>query len=104
MQHSQPHPLAGQTITITPAHPLPTDPVPGPVSFRVEDWDDRVFGKPWMDNDGNRAALAYAMRSAMGKLPIDNQVVYGKCPSGLGHLVHVSEITGELPTVKDGTA
>lgn len=92
-QHSDPHPLAGQTVTVTPAFPLSTHPAPGPVTFRVEDWDDRVFGKSWMVNDGNAASMAYAVRSAMGRLPIDNEVVYGKCPSGMGHLVHVSEIT-----------
>lgn len=93
MLHSTPHPLAGKTVTITPAHPLSTHPVSGPVSFRIEDWDDRVLGKSWMVNDGNPACIAYAVRSAMGRLPIDNEVVYGKCPAGMGHLVHVSEIT-----------
>lgn len=64
-------------------------------AFRIEDWWDRLTGTSWMFSDGNPAAMIYAMRSA-GGLPLDDEVVYGKdIMSGLGHLVHVSEI-GEV--------
>lgn len=86
--HSTPHPLAGQTVTVTAA--LHSD-EPGDHEFRVEDWNDRLFGVSWMDMQGHPASLVYAMRSAMAGLPLDNEVVYGKV-QGFGHLVHVSEI------------
>ncbi|WP_416976660.1 hypothetical protein [Streptomyces sp. T028] len=95
--HDTPHSLAGQTVTVLPAAPLYSYANTEPVQLRVEDWHDRVFGQSWMTYDGHAASLGYAMRSAMGGLPTDNEVLYGKCDRGLGHLVHVSEI-------KDGAA
>lgn len=90
VQHSTPHPLAGQTVTITADL---YGEARGPHEFLVEDWNDRLFGQSWMDYEGHPASLAYAVRGAMAGLPTDNEVVYGKV-GGLGHLVHVSEITG----------
>lgn len=84
--HASPHPLAGQTVTVT-AELSGT----GPHDFLVEDWNDRLFGQSWMDMQGHPASLAYAVRSAIAGLPTDNEVVYGKV-QGLGYLVHVSEI------------
>jgi len=92
MNHATPHPLAGQTVTITPAAALYSYQDTEPIEFRVEDWNDRTFGQSWMTYEGHPASLGYAMRSAVGGLPTDNEVVYGKCDRGLGHLVHVSEI------------
>lgn len=83
--HSDPHPLAGQTVTV--------DIGDGPEEYRLEDWWDRISGGSWMDATGNPAALGYAVRTA-GKTPIDNEVVYGKA-GWAGHLVHVSEIKEE---------
>lgn len=94
MTHTAPHPLAGCTITVNPAAALFRHPDTRPVQLAVEDWTDRAFGRSWMDMDGNPACLSYAMRSAIGNLPVDNEVVYGKDASGIGHLVHVSEIAG----------
>lgn len=88
--HSTPHPLAGQTVTVRAD--LHGD-GPGAHAFRVEDWNDRVFGQSWTDLEGHPASLVYAMRSALGGLPLDNEVVYGKV-GPFGHLVHVSEIEG----------
>jgi hypothetical protein len=62
------------------------------MDFRVEDWWDVMTGGSWMFADGNPAAMNYAIRSA-SVLPLDNEVVYGKdTATGLGHLVHVSEL------------
>ncbi len=62
--------------------------------FIIEDWQINVFGKSWMFCDGNPAALKYAIRSSMAGLPLDNEVVYGKdARTGLGHIVHISELT-----------
>lgn len=90
--HHTPHPLAGQTVTVMPTAPLHTYTDTEPIEFRVEDWNDRAFGRSWMYFEGHPASLGYALRSAQGGLPTDNEVVYGKCPRGFGHLVHVSEI------------
>ena len=65
--------------------------------FRVEDWWDRIYGESWMWSKDNPAALKYAMRTIATGIPDDNEVVYGKDPHGLGHLVHISEL-------KDGPA
>lgn len=81
--HTEPHPLAGQTVTV--------DLGKGPVDYTIEDWWDRVSGGSWMFAQGNPACLGYALRSGLGGLPTDNEVVYGKI-AGLGHLVHVSEL------------
>lgn len=89
--HSQSHPLAGQTVTVIPAASLYGHTGTDPVEFRVEDWNDRVFGRSWQVMAGNPACLGYAVRAALGGLPSDNEVVYGKVGS-LGHLVHVDEI------------
>jgi len=59
--------------------------------IRIEDWWQNLFGKSWMDADGNPAALKYAIRVAMEKLPMNNEVLYGKV-GGSGHLIHVSEL------------
>lgn len=88
--HPSPHPLAGQTVTVRAGL---DDEGSGVHEFRVEDWNDRLFGASWMDMQGHPASLAYAMRSALGGLPLDNEVVYGKVGC-FGHLVHVSEIQG----------
>ncbi|QES45195.1 hypothetical protein DEJ49_33175 [Streptomyces venezuelae] len=85
MIHSDPHPKAGQTVTV--------DLGQGPQEYRLEDWWDRVSGSSWMYAEGHLACLAYAIRTA-GITPIDDEVVYGKC-GGIGHLAHVSEIKEE---------
>lgn len=93
-QHRTAHPLAGRTVTVAPVGPLFTYEGTDPIEFRIEDWNDRVFEQSWMDMQYHPASLGYATRSALGRLPLDNEVVYGKCERGLGHLVHVSEIQG----------
>jgi hypothetical protein len=82
-------PLAGKTVTVKPAAPYEN--LQDGAEYRVEDWWENVYGKSWMDATGNPAALIYGMRSGVGGLPIDDDVLYGKINS-LGYLVHVSEI------------
>ena len=88
--HEEQHPLAGETVKIKPDVKHPQNPSFGGSDFRIEDWHDRVSGKSWTDCQGNPACLVYAIRTA-GKIPIDNEVVYGKV-GPYGHLVHVSEL------------
>lgn len=83
--HQDPASQAGTTVTANIGR--------GDEQIRIEDWWDRVTGGSWMDANGNPAALMYAMRSGITGLPIDNEVLYGKDSQGLGHLLHVSEVT-----------
>lgn len=83
MIHDTPSPLAGTTITV--------DIGDGPQDYRVEDWWERLTGKSWMNSDGNPAAMNYAIRCGLDRLPTDDEVLYGKI-GAFGHLVHVNEI------------
>lgn len=89
--HSDPHPQAGEIVVLNAraddraGHVMPGE------KFAVEDWADRLWGKSWMNMTDNRTALLYAIRSAYGRMPIDNEVVYGKIGNS-GHLVHQSEL------------
>jgi hypothetical protein len=91
--HSNPHPLAGQTVRLRAGV---TDPiremVTGGAQFRLEDWFDRLVGKSWANAAGNPAAFQYGLRVFhIGHIRLDDEVVYGKI-GNLGHLVHNSEI------------
>lgn len=91
IRHAEPHPLAGQIITLSD-HTAPDGRLVKPVAeYVVEDWWDRVAGMSWMDANGNPAAVLYAMRAGFGGLPTDDEVVYGHI-GGYGNLVHVSEL------------
>lgn len=93
MIHAEQHPLKNKRVRLNlkGRHPHITDPEP---VFLLEDWWDRVAGKSWMDCDGNAACMVYAMRSGFERMPVDNEVVYGKV-GPYGHLIHVSEL-GEV--------
>lgn len=90
--HTEPHPLAGQVVKISDGV---TDPVQsavqGGAEFKIEDWWDRISGRPWGDTQGNPACIHYSMRAAANLIPADDEVLYGKI-GYFGHLVHVSEI------------
>lgn len=90
--HTEPHPLAGQTVTAHPAAPLFGHATAEPIPFRVEDWQDRVYGHSWTTANDNAAAMNYALRSASARLPLDDEVVYGRDPRGLAHMLHVNEL------------
>jgi hypothetical protein len=82
--HKHTHPQAGATVKIASGEFAGAD-------YRVDDWWDRLGGKSWMVSDGNPACIDYAIRSATEKLPVDNEVVYGKIGMS-GKLIHVSQI------------
>jgi hypothetical protein len=92
--HTTTHPLAGQTVTVTPAAAVFGHADTTPFDLRIEDWNDRVFGRSWEAMEGHPASLGYALRAALGHLPLDNDVVYGKDDRGFGHLIHTHEIAG----------
>ena len=83
--HPEPHPYAGETVTLQSGEFAGQD-------YRVEDWWDRVSGQSWMDCTGNPACLDYAMRGvAEGDPLFSDEVVYGKV-GFLGKLVHVRHL------------
>lgn len=90
MIHSEPSELAGKTVKLKSTVKHPQFELGGQ-DFRVEDWHDRLMGKSWMDCEGNPACYIYGMRIAPNKLPMDNEVLYGKV-GHFGHLIHISEI------------
>ena len=94
MIHAKVSPLAGKTIKIRSQIKHLQDPNFGGSDFIIEDWYDRIMGKSWMFCDGNPACLIYAIRTGTSEFPIpnDNEVLYGKTPNGLGHLVHINEL------------
>lgn len=86
--HPEKSPLAGQTVT--------ADLGQGEAQIVIEDWWDRVFGESWKWAKGHPACFNYAMRTAVliargANIPSDDEVLYGHI-SGIGHLIHVSEI------------
>jgi len=83
MIHKEPFIDAGKTVKIVFEEEL--------VEYDIEDWWDRVSGSSWMFASGNIACMNYAMRSGLSKLPIDNEVLYGKIGC-FGYLIHISEI------------
>ena len=82
------HELAGKTVVLN-CKPDP-DELNGK-EFIIEDWWENVGGQSWMSCGGNPACLKYAVRSLFSKLPMDNEVVYGKV-GVFGHLIHNSEL------------
>ena len=91
--HKESHPLAGKTVKLKPIETT-RDGITLNAEYIIEDWWDLLTGESWMWSKNNFAAMKYAMRGIPGKIPIDDEVVYGKL-GGLGHLIHVSEL-GEV--------
>jgi hypothetical protein len=99
MPHRTRHPAAGTTVTVTPAAPLWNHSGTDPLLFTVDDWADRVWESSWTLMKGNLTALGYAVRFGVGRLPLDDDVVYGQDERGFSYLVHSTEITGTAPLV-----
>jgi hypothetical protein len=100
MPHAEQHELAGKTVQVQfkGGHFQIPGSEENPVAFEVEDWQDRLMGRSWMDMEGNPAAMIFAIRSGMNGIPMDNEVLYGHV-NGLGHMVHVSELVLEPASV-----
>ena len=91
MIHNEPHPKAGEIVTLVHAHDPQRHMVESGVPFRVEDWYDRISeGQSWRKHK-TFATHWYQQRAASTDLPLDDEVLYGHIGS-LGHLVHISEI------------
>ena len=102
--HTDKHPLAGKKVRLKIQDPIHSDLSHAPgyeelydEEYRVEDWWDRL-STPWRDMTGNPAVIKYAFHAAICRLPLDDEVVYGKI-GAYGHLIHESEL-GEV--IRDG--
>lgn len=84
MIHAAAHPLAGKVVEIKSGSYIG-------MSYRIEDWWDRIAGKSWGVCEGNPACIDYALRTTLTDIPLDDEVVYGKI-DGLGKLIHVSQL------------
>jgi hypothetical protein len=87
--HSEKHPLAGKWVKIKPGVEHFQYPDFGGSEIRIEDWADRVMGKPWGVCAGNPGCMVYALRF---NTPKDDEVIYGHRKDGFGSLVHISEL------------
>lgn len=93
MIHTEPSPFAGKTVTVKLVKAFHNHPDETSFEVVVEDYWDRLSDTPWGISDGNPAAMFYGLRAGMGGLPWDDEVVYTKdTKTGLGNIVHVSEI------------
>lgn len=95
--HDEPHPKAGQMVTISPLGGREHQLLVEGVEARVEDWWDRLYQKSWRDSNGIIAAANYGHRMGRVLGPLDDEVVYVKIKQpdsslSLGYLVHQSEI------------
>ncbi len=92
--HKEKSPLAGESVKIKKHVEHYQYPDFGGSEIKIEDWQDRVVGKSWMDCNGNPACMVYAMRTACSipPVPTDDEVLYGHRKDGLGSLVHMSEL------------
>ena len=90
-----PHPQAGKTVRLKKSAKHFQFPDFGGSEFTIEDWVDRVNGGSWMDVN-NIVCFVYVMRAAGNDALFNDEVVYGHRKDGLGSLVHVSEIEGEV--------
>jgi hypothetical protein len=92
--HKISHSYAGKTVIINKNISHFQNPNFGGSLFKIEDWVDRVFGKPLEDNLYNPAVIVYISRlsNKITKIKDIDNAVYGKTIDGLGHIVYISEL------------
>lgn len=61
--------------------------------IKIEGRDKDVFGRSWMNANGNPAALGFAVRTGFEHIDgaDDSEVYYGKI-NGMGELVYAAEL------------
>ncbi|UYG15783.1 hypothetical protein BRM3_09005 [Brachybacterium huguangmaarense] len=88
--HAEPHPYAGETVPLLSKDSRVGDTGPAAM-FRVTDWADRVYGKPWRLQK-SIAVTVYAHRATQLGLPItDDNILHGRL-LGVPILIHTREI------------
>jgi len=90
--HTEAHEFSGKEVTLKADFKHHEGDRAKGHKFRIEDWQDKVFGGSWMFASGNPACIVYAMRSAAAGLPTDDDCVYAHDERGIGHIIHSSEI------------
>jgi hypothetical protein len=87
-----PSPYAGRTVRLKA-----TAAELGGHDVLVVDWYDRTGGGArWSETVGSDPrATGYAVRRGLAGLPDDDQVLFGRI-DGMGQLIHVTEIEGEV--------
>lgn len=89
-------PYAGMTVKTKPDVGSDMRPTLGNCEFVIEDWWQNVAGVSWIDSGNDYRVRKYALRIGGTKVPVDDEVLYGKIgPSE--YLFHVSELC--LPEV-----
>lgn len=89
--HALPHPHAGKVVPLKQRGTVPGDETRPAASFRVVDWADRVYGRPWREQPGFHTWL-YRTRAPRLDLPLDDdRLVYGRL-GPIPLLVHSREI------------
>jgi hypothetical protein len=83
-----PHEMAGKKVRIIDGEFV------GQI-YKVEDWQDRVFGRSWIGYITNPACLEYMIRRAKENTPIDDLVLYGHI-GAFGKIIHISQIGAEV--------
>lgn len=92
MIHEQPHPQAGQTVTIDLKHIHPQLGDMMIHEVQLYDWWDRVGEGSWINEQDKPICRVYGVRNSFGLgLPVDDEVII----VGLGDkllLIHETEI------------
>ena len=94
MTHREPHQNRRKTTTVR--RNLSTiPPTKKGAQLVIDDWADRVLGRPIDECIGNPAATVYALRCAHDDVPHETfgEAVYGTIGK-VGVIVHVSEFAG----------
>lgn len=88
--HEDPHPYAGYGVPLLMKGAEVGDETPAAM-FRITDWADRVYGKPWREHR-SPSVLLYRMRAPDLDLPVtDDNLLLGTV-LGLPMLIHTREI------------
>ena len=89
--HALPHPHAGKVVPLIQRDTVPGDESKPAAPFRVVDWADRVYGRPWREHRSLHTWL-YRTRAPQLGLPLDDdRLVYGRL-GPLPLLIHSREI------------
>ena len=89
--HALPHPHAGKVVPLIQRDTVPGDETRPAASFRVVDWADRVYGRPWREQPGFHTWL-YRVRAPRLGLPLDDDhMIFGRL-GPIPLLVHSREI------------
>lgn len=88
--HEDPHPYAGHSVPLLMKDSKVGDTKPTAM-FKVNDWADRVYGKPWRLHR-SPSTLVFATRAGQLGLPVYDDNVLAGTLLGIPLLVHTREV------------